>query len=90
MKRTLLACTVLGAVTCTSLLISGCQIGTTEKHDSSTPVATAAADLSEMDIYQAKPSEAVIFYKRVAGDYEGWGLHLWDGDGRTNGVNELL
>ena len=50
----------------------------------------AASDASVDELYQAQPNEAVIYYKRADGQYQDWGLHLWDGDGRTNGVNELI
>jgi len=52
-------------------------------------VQTLAVEHSAEALYQAAPNEALIFYKRADANYEGWGLHLWDGDGRTNGVNEL-
>ncbi|WP_320822788.1 pullulanase-type alpha-1,6-glucosidase [Reinekea sp.] len=51
---------------------------------------TLAAAQSTDALYQAKPNEAVIFYKRADANYAGWGLHLWDGDGRTRGLNELV
>jgi len=51
---------------------------------------TLAAAPSTDAPYQAQPNEAVIFYKRADANYDGWGLHLWDGDSRTNAVNELV
>jgi len=31
-------------------------------------------------LYMPGPSEAVIYYKRIDGQYDDWGLHLWSGD----------
>mgnify|MGYP000852608677 FL=1 len=63
------------------LLATGWVLGST---------LAAASDASVDELYQAQPNEAVIYYKRADGQYQDWGLHLWDGDGRTNGVNELI
>ncbi|MCG3730774.1 pullulanase-type alpha-1,6-glucosidase [Vibrio cincinnatiensis] len=49
---------------------------------------------SSVDLYQAGENEVVIYYKRDvasvakasanASDYDGWGLHLWNGEGCTS------
>ncbi len=91
MKCTRLTFRVLTAMVISVFALSSCQIAATTTESKVTESTTSAnSDLTSLDIYQAKANEAVIFYKRLDGDYEGWGLHLWDGDGRTNGVNELV
>lgn len=90
MKRNHLTYGVVASLTSAVLLISGCQLVPTPSQGSTSASSVASVDLTELDIYQAKPDEAVIFYKRADGQYDGWGLHLWDGDGRTNGINELV
>ena len=91
MKSTRLANGVLAALVCSSFLLSSCKVaGTSSETAQGTSPTTSTTDFAALDIYQAKPNEAVIFYKRLDGDYEGWGLHLWDGDGRTNGINGNL
>ncbi|WP_165313757.1 pullulanase-type alpha-1,6-glucosidase [Vibrio ziniensis] len=43
---------------------------------------------SSSDFYSTAENEVVIYYKRDAAstssDYEGWGLHLWNGEGCTS------
>ena len=91
MKSTRLANGVLAALVCSSFLLSSCKVaGTSSETAQGTSPTTSTTDFAALDIYQAKPNEAVIFYKRLDGNYDGWGLHLWDGDGRTNGINELV
>lgn len=80
---------VVAALTCAVMVTTSCQVTPTSEN-ASAQESTNTKDLSALDIYQAAPNEAVIFYKRNDGNYEGWGLHLWDGDSRTNGVNELV
>lgn len=87
MKRTPLHLGIAGVIAA-ALAVSGCQV--TPSSQSAAMQTAVSADLTQMDIYQAAANEAVIFYKRADGDYEGWGLHLWDGDSRTNGINELV
>ncbi len=91
MKPTLMLRGIAIALTSSVFLLSGCQVtDSSPAIRSEAAAATTAVDISALDIYQAKANEAVIFYKRADGNYDGWGLHLWDGDGRTNGVNELV
>jgi len=42
-------------------------------------LASASVDVvvGEEDVCVSNPSYAIIHYNRPAGDYEGWGLHLW-------------
>ncbi|MFY0665061.1 MAG: pullulanase-type alpha-1,6-glucosidase [Natronospirillum sp.] len=49
-----------------------------------------ATDLPRISgLYEPYPNEAVIYYNRADGDYEGWGLHLWDDDSRSQVPGEL-
>lgn len=42
-------------------------------------------------LYSPAANEAVIYYKRADGNYDGWGLHLWDpDDGRVAVPNEIV
>ncbi|QLC72699.1 pullulanase-type alpha-1,6-glucosidase [Pseudomonas sp. LPB0260] len=45
-------------------------------------IASAAAEPLEPG-----PAEALLYYQRPAGDYAGWGLHLWN-TGQCNGTAE--
>lgn len=89
MKFNRLTFGVIATIAGTVLLLNGCQLVSSTTGNDSDPAASAGQDLSSMDIYQASSDEAVVFYKREDGQYDGWGLHLWDGDDRTNGRNEL-
>ncbi|MCA0936801.1 pullulanase-type alpha-1,6-glucosidase [Vibrio alginolyticus] len=40
-------------------------------------------DISDA-LYSAGENEVVIYYKRDTSDYDGWGLHLWNGEGCTS------
>ncbi|WP_028866148.1 pullulanase-associated domain-containing protein [Psychromonas aquimarina] len=42
--------------------------------------AAVEANTNIPGLYTPGPTEAVIYYKREDGEYEGWGLHLWSGD----------
>ena len=76
MKTTLNTAQLLLALVCSVALLAGCQVaGPSNAPDE---INSTAADLSTLDIYQAKADEAVVFYKRADGNYDGWGLHLWD------------
>ncbi|WP_139158957.1 pullulanase-type alpha-1,6-glucosidase [Vibrio sonorensis] len=35
-------------------------------------------------LYQAGEDEVVLYYKREDNNYQGWGLHLWNGEGCTS------
>ncbi|NMT17778.1 hypothetical protein HKA99_25875, partial [Vibrio parahaemolyticus] len=61
-------------------VISGCGSDSTNE-DTTNPGS---------GLYPAGENEVVIYYKRdvasasTASDYEGWGLHLWNGEGCTS------
>ncbi|MFQ3231622.1 MAG: pullulanase, partial [Reinekea sp.] len=75
------------------LLLVGCQTQVVNSSDteqrSQQTIATQSTSDTIDNIYQAKPNEAVIYYKRNDNNYDGWGLHLWDGDSNTTNANEL-
>ena len=74
-KLSTIAKTIIPLVSAT--LIAGCALDSDEK--------TSIAD--NTSLHQAAENEVVIYYKRdissrtTSNDYEGWGLHLWNGDG---------
>ncbi|WP_139683753.1 pullulanase-type alpha-1,6-glucosidase [Vibrio tasmaniensis] len=76
-KRSSLAKAILPLVTAT--LVAGCGSDTSKTNSDSN------------SLYKAAENEVVIYYKRdvaaaraSASTYDGWGLHLWNGEGCTS------
>ncbi|WP_019616877.1 pullulanase-associated domain-containing protein [Psychromonas ossibalaenae] len=61
-----------------AMAVVGCTTTTSTTNEGAETVAEASTNIP--GLYTPGPTEAVIYYKRVDGQYEDWGLHLWSGD----------
>ncbi len=69
-----------------SLVLVGCNSGSSSSSDSGD---TGGGDSTAL--LEPGENEAILYYKRPAGDYDDWGLHLWNDsasgcDGLAEGV----
>ncbi len=65
---TILLCLILA-------LTVGCSSSSNDNDDDDTTPPPSG------DLFEPTESQAVVYYKRLDGNYEGWGLHLWDAAG---------
>ena len=72
-------------VTLSSVCLFACE-GNDETADDATP--TSVIDTLPAPIVTAGDEELVIFYSRADDNYEGWVLHLWNGDGCESYIGE--
>ncbi|KPP99018.1 pullulanase-type alpha-1,6-glucosidase [Marinobacter sp. HL-58] len=63
-----------GWVLALSLALTGCNSGSS----SSSPDNDDAGSEDSTTLLEPGENEAILYYKRPEGDYDGWGLHLWN------------
>ncbi|MDX1553521.1 MAG: pullulanase-associated domain-containing protein, partial [Marinobacter sp.] len=56
-----------------SLVLVGCNSGSS---NSSSDTDDSGGDTNAL--LEPGENEAILYYKRPEGDYDGWGLHLWN------------
>lgn len=73
-----------GWVLALSLALAGCNSGSSSTAD---PDDSGSGDSTSL--LEPGDNEAILYYKRPEGDYDGWGLHLWnDSASGCNGLAE--